>query len=90
MVEGAKIFSEPSEKSSFIAPHPSVKTNNLLRENKEILKSQLDFLREEAEETRASTSRAIRMAILANIIAIIAIAIAIQDQIVKLFMWLFP
>ena len=62
-------------------PPPHIKTNKLLQD-------QLDFLRAAEEGNRLSASRAMRIATLANIIAIIAIAIATKDQIFDAISWL--
>ena len=70
----AKKLSEPPEtRSPFIAPHPSIKINKLLSE-------QLEFFKKSAADSDATARKALRLAAWANIIAIIAITIAIKDQ----------
>jgi hypothetical protein len=70
----AKELSErPETTSSLIASHPSIKTNKLLSE-------QLELFKKSATDSDATARKALRLAAWANIIAIIAIAIAIKDQ----------
>jgi hypothetical protein len=89
LAETVASLPEQSERPSLIKPHPALKTNELLSEHKAVSEEQLQLMRAEILAMRSSTSRASLRANLANIIAIIAIAIAAKDQIIELVIsWL--
>ena len=90
---------EQSERPSLIGPHPSVKTNSLLKEANLYASEQSSLLRKAndiASQSLAIASRAEadafsarRAAMWANVIATIAMAIAAKDQIFELVIsWL--
>jgi hypothetical protein len=63
----------------------SVKNNRLLSEQVTISKAQLEFLLSESEANKSSSSLALRLALMANIIAVIAIAIETKESIITMF-----
>jgi hypothetical protein len=83
--------------SSFIGPHPSVRTNKLLEEANAHAEEQGALLRKanelalqamkRAATAEADAALARRAALLANIIAVIALAVAVKEQIVDAVMW---
>jgi hypothetical protein len=75
---------QQAEKPPIILQHPSVKSNKLLSEQVTISKAQLEFFLSESASNKSRSSLALRLALMANIIAVVAIAIETKESIIAM------